>query len=68
MLDDILVILMVAFGLFAISMFILFYVYLRKHYNSKHINDDYKKDLDYEEVYKEDNKPKDEEFVPKKKA
>ena len=46
MLNDILVILMIAFGLFAIIMFILFYVYLRKRYNNKHINDDYAKDLD----------------------
>ena len=43
---DVLVILMVAFGLLAIVMFVLFFVYLRRYYNSKHINDDYKKDLD----------------------
>ena len=38
---DILVILMIAFGLFAILMFILFYIYAKKHYNDKHINEDY---------------------------
>ncbi len=40
---DILVILMVAFGLFAIVMFVLFYVYLRKYYNKKHLEEDYEK-------------------------
>jgi flagellar basal body-associated protein FliL len=43
---DILVILMVAFGLFAIVMFILFFIYLKKYYNSKHISEDYKKQID----------------------
>ena len=47
---DILVILMVAFGLFAIVMFILFFIYLKKYYNSKHIEEDYKKELDNEEI------------------
>lgn len=37
---DILVILMMAFGLFAILMFILFYVYAKKYYNNKHLIDD----------------------------
>ena len=63
MLNDILVIVMMAFGLFAICMFILFYVYLKKHYNNRHIDDDYKKDLDREEIEIEEE----EEFVPKKK-
>ncbi len=43
---DVLVILMVAFGIFAIVMFILFFIYLRKYYNNKHIEDDYKKQID----------------------
>ena len=51
---DVLVILMVAFGLFAIVMFILFFIYLRKYYNTKHMEDDYKKDLDVKEVQEDD--------------
>ena len=54
---DVLVILMVAFGLFAILMFILFYVYLRKYYNNRHISDDYQKEMDNdieEENYSEE--------------
>ena len=43
---DILVILMIAFGLFAIFMFILFFIYLKKYYNNRHIDDNYQKDLD----------------------
>ena len=39
---DILAILMVAFCLFAIGMFILFYIYAKKYHNEKSINDDYK--------------------------
>lgn len=55
--SDILVILMMAFGLFAILMFILFYVYAKKYYNEKKINEDY--DLD-------DDKENDiDEFAPK---
>ena len=29
-----------AFGLFAILMFILFYIYAKKHYNDKHMSSD----------------------------
>ena len=47
---DVLVILMIAFGIFAIVMFILFYVYLKKYYNSKHIEDDYASDLSKNEI------------------
>lgn len=51
---DILLILMVAFGLFAIVMFVLFYVYLKKYYNKKHLEDDYEKvgeeDIESEDV------------------
>ncbi len=47
---DILVILMVAFGLFAIVMFILFFVYLKKYYNNKNIDEDYKKQIDEEVI------------------
>lgn len=46
---DILVILMIAFGLFSIIMFILFFVYLKKYYNSKHLEDDYKKEIDMDD-------------------
>ena len=46
---DVLVILMVAFGLFAIVMFILFFVYLKKYYNNRHLNDDYRKEIDDED-------------------
>ena len=45
---NILVILMMAFGLFAILMFILFYIYAKKHYNENHINEDY--DLEDNEI------------------
>ena len=41
---DILVILMMAFGLFAILMFILFYIYAKKYYNAKHLTDNYQDD------------------------
>ncbi len=43
---DILAILMVAFCLFAILMFILFYIYAKKYYNEKKISDDYKLESD----------------------
>ena len=43
---DILAILMVAFGLFAVLMFILFYAYIKKYYNEKHLVDDYHDDND----------------------
>ena len=46
---DILVILMIAFGLFAVIMFVLFYAYLRKYYNNKHIDDNYENDIEYNE-------------------
>ena len=42
---DILVILMIAFGLFAVIMFVLFYAYLRKYYNNKHTDYDYENDI-----------------------
>jgi len=45
---DILVILMMAFGLFAILMFILFYIYAKKYYNFKHINEEYNLDEEVE--------------------
>lgn len=38
---NVLIILMMAFGLFAILMFILFYIYAKKHYNDNHLNEDY---------------------------
>ena len=66
MVNDILVILMMAFGLFAIAMFILFYVYLKAHYNNKHNSDDYTKDIEQEENDKY-NSLSEEEFIPKKK-
>lgn len=44
---DVLVILMMAFGLFAILMFILFYVYAKRYFNEKKLTDDY--NLDDEE-------------------
>lgn len=63
MIEDILVILTVAFGLFAISMFVLFYIYLKKNYNKRHLSDDYTKDDN------DDEKSKDsyDEYVPRKK-
>ncbi len=42
---DLLVILMIAFGIFAVVMFILFYVYLKKYYNDRHIEQDYENDI-----------------------
>lgn len=44
---DVLVILMMAFGLFAILMFILFYIYAKRYFNEKKLTDDY--NLDDEE-------------------
>lgn len=43
---DVLIILMIAFGLFAVIMFVLFYVYLKKYYNSRRISDDFEKEID----------------------
>ena len=37
---DVLAILMVAFGLFALLMFVLFYIYAKRIYNEKHLQDD----------------------------
>ncbi len=73
MINDILVILMVAFGLFAVSMFVLFYAYLKKQYNNKHLSDDYENDID--DVSNQDaldnnlltSNQEDDEFIPKKK-
>ena len=64
MVNDILVILMMAFGIFAIVMFILFYIYLKKHHSNKYVNEDY----DIGDI-EEDNEESsiEEEFVPKKK-
>ena len=71
---DVLVILMVAFGLFAIIMFILFFVYLKRYYNNRKIDEDYKRDVD-DKIYEEMNEMQEEEtefesdmdFVPIKK-
>ena len=46
---DILVILMIAFGLFAVIMFVLFYAYLKKYHNERIIDDNYEKDIDREQ-------------------
>lgn len=73
---DVLVILMMAFGLFAILMFILFYIYARKHYNEKHIDEEYdalpndeSDEIELKETKKEkktiDNDELD--YIPKKK-
>ena len=60
---DILVILMVAFGLFAVIMFVLFYAYLKKYYNNRHISDDYKKDIDDTPIEEEEIEiPKEDEI------
>lgn len=72
---DTLVILMMAFGLFAIIMFILFYVYAKKYYNEKHLTDEYKEDDVIEELKVNDEEinvgiseiSDDMEFVPIKK-
>ena len=80
---DVLVILMVAFGLFAIFMFIMFFIYLKKYYNSKHLEEDYKKEVDQmvqeetevkevvnsipEPINQEIKQESDMEFVPVKK-
>ena len=59
---DILVILMVAFGIFAVVMFVLFFVYLKKYYNSKNIEEDYQKELD-QKIMEEQEETKDEPVV-----
>lgn len=59
---DVLVILMVAFGLFAIVMFILFFIYLKKYYNSKHIDEDYKREIDEQEEHERYNDIEENEF------
>ena len=69
MVNDILVILMVAFGLFAIIMFVLLYVFLKKNYNNRHLSDDYTKDLKREKFEEDDDEEQEnEEFIPKKKG
>lgn len=49
---DILAILMVAFCLFAIGMFILFYIYAKKYHNEKNLSEDYM--IDDEEEQREE--------------
>ena len=51
---DLLVILMVGFGLFAVFMFIMFFIYLKKYYNSRHTEEDYQKELD-QKIFEEQN-------------
>ena len=63
---DIFVILMVAFGLFAILMFILFFIYLKRYYNKKNMNDDYRKEID-ESFEEQEEFESDMDFVPIKK-
>lgn len=46
---DVLIILMIAFGLFAVIMFVLFYAYLKKYHNERIIDDNYEKDIDREQ-------------------
>ena len=43
---DLLVILMIAFGLFAVIMFVLFYAYLKKYHNEKNLSEDFEKEID----------------------
>ncbi len=43
---EILAILMVAFGLFAVLMFVLFYAYAKKFYNERHYTEDYDDGID----------------------
>jgi flagellar basal body-associated protein FliL len=62
---EILVILMAAFGIFAIVMFVLFFVYLKKYYNDKHLEDDYQKEIDQKPIDEDDIVVKEVE-VPKK--
>ena len=52
---DILAILMVAFALFAILMFILFYIFAKKYHNEKRISEDYN-DLDNDEIVVDEDK------------
>ena len=67
MLNDILAIIMVSFGLFAISMFVLLYVYLKRHYNYKHIDDNYMRDLDRQNLLEDDDSSDDVVISKKKK-
>ena len=77
MVKDVLVILMMAVGLFAILMFILLYVYARKYYNEKHLNENIDDDqIENNSSQVEEDKSKGEvkpsvdeeiDFVPKKK-
>ena len=53
---DVLAILMVAFALFAILMFILFYIFAKRYHNEKSISDDYK-DLDNDDDVVVDDRP-----------
>lgn len=52
---EVLVILMAAFGIFAIVMFVLFFVYLKKYYNDKHLEDDYQKEIDQKPIDEDDS-------------
>lgn len=60
---DILAILMVAFGLFAILLFILFYIYARTARNKKRENDDYEEDIEkYNNIDKDSDNLVDEDI------
>jgi len=76
MLNEVLAILVVSFGIFAIAMFIVLYIHFKKNYNSKHIEEDYKKELDESFIEEDDETEEisiisdveeDMEFIPKKK-
>ncbi len=53
---DILAILMVAFALFAILMFILFYIYAKKYHNEKRISESYEDDFEENDTQDSSNK------------
>lgn len=47
--ENSLVILFVSLGLFIIFILVLLYIYLKGKYNDRHLDDDYKKEIDLED-------------------
>lgn len=47
--ENSLIILLVAFVIFIIFIIVLLYIHIKDKYNSKHLDDDYKKEIDLED-------------------
>lgn len=54
MLEGVVVLLVISFGVFAMAMLIVLFVYLKGSYNCSRIEEDYKKDLDQDDIEEEE--------------